>query len=98
MTMIGYVFEATNNVTGKKYIGRNLSVSFMPKYFGDDPEVLTEVKQYGEGNFSVKMLMPYETVKSLNAGYEYYKGLESDSESDDDRPKRKSRKKKVEDE
>lgn len=61
--MVAYIFETENKVTGKKFIGRNLRVSFDKKYLGDNPELASDVEKYSRDKFTVKMLRACETVK-----------------------------------
>lgn len=65
--MIGYIFEVTNKKTGEKYLGKCYSVAFNKNYFGENAE--EAVKKYGKSAFDVKMIMPFEDIKVLNAAY-----------------------------
>ena len=70
--MFGYVFIATNSENGKKYIGKRYAVGFDRKYFGDDPKVMNDIEKYGVSAFSCKMLMPYESAKAVEWGYNHF--------------------------
>lgn len=110
--MVGYVFLTTNSKTGKKLIGKRLSVGFDKNYFGDNSELQDDIAKYGVSGLSVSMLMPYESIEAVDAGYEYFLkeynaksdksfyNCESkvDADTDADVPQKKTRKKKVEQE
>lgn len=103
--MLGYIFLVENAVTGRKYIGKNLSVSFNKHYFGDNQELLNDIRNLGESKFSIKMLKAVETVKECEPVYksilsEYGaltdKNFYNFTDEVTDKPKKRTRKKKVE--
>ncbi len=96
--MIGYIFETTCLVNGKKFIGKRLSVHFDSRYLGDNEELRTDIAMYGPDKFICKMLMPYETEKALNAAELVYieNGTNLYNKPDvevEDKPKRGRKKK-----
>ena len=103
--MYGYVYITENLTNNKLYIGARRAVTYDPKFFGDDPELLADVKRLGEHKFATKMLMPYESETALVAGLEAFLKEHDinnsyntvESEDKQDKPKR-SRRKKSEDE
>jgi len=67
--MYGYIFEVTNNKTGDTYLGKRYAVSFDKNYFGeaDNAKLAVAIEKYGRPAFSVKMLMPFDTQKAIDA-------------------------------
>jgi len=108
--MLGYIFETENTVTGKKYIGQIMSVSFIRKHFGNHPALISDLKKYGLDKFTVKMLRACETKQDYDMAYsafleearqsgkDYYNFV-TEAKTEDDgeevKPVKKSRKKKV---
>jgi len=68
--MIGYIFETTNKVTGKKYLGKRYSVAFDKKFLGDMDDLAKDIEKYGRPSFEVKMIWPYESVEDLDNAFE----------------------------
>ena len=68
--MYGYIFLTENKLTGKKYIGQFASVKFDKKHLGNVPELISDVKNHGSDNFSVKMLRACESKPEYEAAYE----------------------------
>lgn len=70
--MYGYIFEVTNKVTGKTYLGKRYSVSFDAKYFGEEAnrELALDLEKYGRPAFEAKMIMPYEEQSVLDAVFD----------------------------
>lgn len=102
--MIGYIFRADNRVTGKTYIGKNLSVAFDNKYIGNNPGVISDAEKYGADSFIVKMIRACETVKECDMAYDFIlndvKAVEDKrfynyTGSTEDVPAKKTRKKKA---
>ena len=54
--MFGYIYETTNLINGKKYIGKRTSPKFIKNYFGSGALITRAIKKYGKINFSVKMI------------------------------------------
>ena len=69
--MKGFIYETTNNVTGKKYIGkkyyydRNGKETNWKKYLGSSKLLKEDINHYGESNFSREILGEADTVESL---------------------------------
>ncbi len=67
----GFIYETTNNVTGKKYIGkkyyydRNGKETNWKKYLGSSKLLKEDIKHYGESNFSREILEEADTVEAL---------------------------------
>lgn len=59
--MYGYIYETTNLVNGKKYIGKHKADKFDNQYLGSGIALKKSVQKYGKQNFSVKIL---EIIKS----------------------------------
>ena len=54
--MFGYIYETTNLVNGKKYIGKRKSKVFLDDYFGSGILITKAVKKYGKANFIVRII------------------------------------------
>lgn len=65
--MYGYIYETTNLINGKKYIGRHKSEEFTDSYKGSGSVIQKAFKKYGWDNFSVRMLCPCFSEEELNA-------------------------------
>ena len=62
--MYGYVYETTNLITGRMYIGAH-SDEFNPNYKGSNRDLKSDVKKYGPENFSVRLLVVCESLEEL---------------------------------
>ena len=110
--MYGYIFLAECKSNGKKFIGKFASVKFNKLYFGDNPGLISDVEKYGKENFTVKMIRACETAPEYEMAYDmflnqynaltdsnFYNYVESDTGDDagsDVAPKKRRRKKVVE--
>ena len=63
--MYGYIYETTNLINGKKYIGQSRG-KFKPWYFGSGVILKKAIDKYGKENFSVKVLVYAKSKKELN--------------------------------
>ena len=55
--MYGYIYETTNLINGKKYIGKKKSSKFLgEKYLGSGIALKRAVNKYGKENFSIRIL------------------------------------------
>lgn len=70
--MLGYVFITENLENSKKFIGKNLSVTFDANYYGDNEDLLNDVVKYGRNNFKVTMLSACEDPRAVDAVYGAY--------------------------
>lgn len=71
--MYGYIYETTNLVNGKKYIGKHKSNKFNFNYYGSGIGLNIALKKYGKENFSVKILEEIETnQKDLDSREMYW--------------------------
>lgn len=59
--MYGYIYETTNLVNGKKYIGKHKSSKFDNWYLGSGIALTRSVKKYGKENFKVRIIEQIET-------------------------------------
>lgn len=59
--MYGYIYETTNLINGKKYIGKHKSNKFDSKYLGSGIALSRAITKYGKENFEVKILEEIET-------------------------------------
>lgn len=64
--MYGYIYETTNLINGKKYIGQKKSSKFIPSYKGSGKLIELALNKYGRDNFSVEMLCPCFSQEELD--------------------------------
>lgn len=72
MKYFGYIYETTNNINGKKYIGKKKSSTFDENYIGSGVLLQKAIEKYGKVNFSVKILKWCETREILNESEKYF--------------------------
>lgn len=65
--MYGYIYETTNLINGRKYIGQKKSPEFVPSYKGSGTIIELAIRKYGKDNFSVRMLCPCFSQEELDA-------------------------------
>lgn len=63
--MFGYIYETTNLVNGKTYIGKKQG-EFDKTYYGSGMILQHALKKYGRENFEVVVLSTYDTEDDLN--------------------------------
>ncbi len=81
--MYGYIYETTNIVNGKKYIGKLKSNKFNPNYLGSGKILQYAITKYGFDKFSVKIIEEVngdsETLNEREKFWiSYYSAVESD--------------------
>lgn len=59
--MYGYIYETTNLVNGKKYIGKHKNNIFDKKYYGSGVGLNLAIKKYGKENFKVRIIEKINT-------------------------------------
>lgn len=59
--MYGYIYETTNLINGKKYIGKHKSERFDNSYLGSGVTFRKALNKYGKENFNVKIIEIIET-------------------------------------
>lgn len=59
--MYGYIYETTNLINGKKYIGKHKSEKFDSSYLGSGVRLKKALNKYGKENFNVKVIEIIET-------------------------------------
>ena len=64
--MYGYIYETTNTVNNKTYIGQHKSTQFDANYKGSGVLLTRAFDKYGRDNFTVKMLAEAETAEELD--------------------------------
>ena len=65
--MYGYIYETTNLVNGKKYVGQKKSKVFLKEeYLGSGKLILLAIKKYGKENFSIKLIEECNTREELD--------------------------------
>lgn len=66
MKIYGYIYETTNMINGKKYIGQHKSNTFDPSYHGSGIVLKNAFKKYGIDNFNTIMLEVAFSKDELN--------------------------------
>lgn len=66
ITLYGYIYESTNLINGKKYIGQHKSKVFDEKYIGSGTYLHRAIEKYGKENFIVKIIEECESKENLN--------------------------------
>lgn len=65
--MFGYIYETTNLINGKKYIGKRESSVFLgTDYLGSGIRLRSAIHKYGKHNFSVKLIEKCYSRDELN--------------------------------
>ena len=65
--MYGYIYETTNLINGKKYIGQKKSNVFLEeKYLGSGKILALAINKYGKENFRVRLIEECDSKKQLN--------------------------------
>ena len=71
--MYGYIYETTNLINGKKYIGKHKFNKFDKNYYGSGIALTKALNKYGKENFKVKILEEVNTnQKDLDELETYY--------------------------
>ena len=71
--MFGYIYETTNLINGKKYIGKYKSSKFDTNYYGSGIALKNAIQKYGKENFKVIILEEIDTnQKDLDLRETYY--------------------------
>lgn len=61
--MYGYIYETTNLINGKKYIGQHKSNKFDNWYLGSGITLKKAIKKYGKENFYTRIIEKIDTGK-----------------------------------
>lgn len=64
--MYGYIYETTNLINGKKYIGQHKSEKFDRNYYGSGKILKQAIDKYKFENFSVKLIEKCNSQEELN--------------------------------
>lgn len=64
--MYGYIYETTNLINGKKYIGKSAHDKFNEKYHGSGKHIRRALEKYGEQNFKTVLLEWCKDLEELN--------------------------------
>ena len=71
--MYGYIYETTNLVNNKKYIGKKKSNNYLGNnYLGSGIALGNAIIKYGKANFIVKLLEECDSLDSLNQQEKYW--------------------------
>lgn len=71
--MYGYIYETTNLINGKKYIGKHVSKTFVgKKYLGSGIYLKRAVNKYGKENFRVRLIEECNNENELNEREMYW--------------------------
>ena len=64
--MKGYIYETTNLINGKKYIGKHISNKFDNNYYGSGVALKRAINKYNKENFKVVILEEVEDLALLS--------------------------------
>ena len=65
--MFGYIYETTNLINGKKYIGQKTSRVFLKEeYLGSGKGIKLAINKYGKENFKVRLIEECNTKEELD--------------------------------
>ena len=64
--MKGYIYETTNLINGKKYIGKHISNKFDNNYYGSGVALKRAINKYNKENFKVVILEEVEDLSLLS--------------------------------
>lgn len=65
--MYGYIYETTNLINNKRYVGQKKSEVFLEnRYLGSGKILSRAIKKYGAKNFSVKLIEKCSSKEELN--------------------------------
>jgi hypothetical protein len=67
-----YIYQITNKVNGKTYIGQHKSKTLDDYYMGSGKAILQSFKKYGRNNFSKSILAVTETKENINVLEKYF--------------------------
>lgn len=70
--MYGYIYETTNLVNGKKYIGQHRSEKLDSKYYGSNKVLRSDIRIYGKENFSIKIIKECYSQEEMDKYEVYY--------------------------
>ena len=70
--MKGYIYETTNLINGKKYIGKHTSSTFDNNYYGSGKHFKEDFNRLGKENFKVRVLEEIEDLDKLDKLETYY--------------------------
>lgn len=70
--MFGFIYETTNLINGKKYIGKKKYIKNWENYLGSGVLLKKAIKKYGKENFRRIILCECGTEEDLNKKEKYY--------------------------
>ena len=65
-TNIGYIYITTNNINGKRYIGKRTKPYFDTHYYGSGKRLKRAIQKYGIESFAVEVLQWCKSIDELN--------------------------------
>lgn len=78
--MYGYIYETTNLINGKKYIGKSAQSKFDKNYHGSGKHIKEAIEKYGHNNFQTILIEKCYSLEELNNRefywIEYYSAVE----------------------
>lgn len=80
--MYGYIYETTNLINGKKYIGQHKG-EYDLEYYGSGILLRRALEKYGKENFSIRIIEKCDSKEQLNDREKYWIQYYNASESDE---------------
>ena len=66
INMYYLIYKTTNNINGKKYIGKHITENINDKYFGSGLYLINAIKKYGKENFTKEILFIFDNEEEMN--------------------------------
>jgi len=61
------IYQVTNTINGKIYVGKHQTKDPLDSYYGSGKYILKAIKKYGKENFEKHILFDFETEVEMNA-------------------------------
>lgn len=70
--MKGYIYETTNLINNKKYIGKHICNTFDKNYYGSGVGLKRALNKYGKENFKIRILEKIDNLDIISQRETYY--------------------------
>lgn len=72
MAFKGYIYETTNLIDGRKYVGKRETLKDIDTYLGSGKILKLAIKKYGRESFKKRVLCFYDSKKELGDAEKYF--------------------------